>query len=114
LGGLGGVAVLAWPFTVDDAFVVARYAETLSNEGRYALNPGGAESDGVTGPLWLLPHLAASALGLPGIATAKALGLSCALVAVALWWRRLSRRTLGATTCALSWPLWLSSADLAV
>ena len=46
------------------------------------MNPG-TPSDGATGPLWLLPMAAAVALGLDPIATAKTVGLACAIAAAA-------------------------------
>ena len=48
-----GVGALAWPYTVDDAFIVARYAHNLAAGLGYAMNAH-QPSDGVTGPLWLL------------------------------------------------------------
>ncbi|MFW5875338.1 MAG: hypothetical protein ACOCXM_01245 [Myxococcota bacterium] len=62
---VGGVA---WPYTVDDAYIVARYAQHLADGHGYVMNPGADPSDGVTGPLWLLPM----SLGVPW---AKGLGL---------------------------------------
>ncbi|MBZ0115678.1 MAG: hypothetical protein K8H88_01695, partial [Sandaracinaceae bacterium] len=44
------VAALAWPFTIDDAFVTARYAERLARGQGYTMNDG-PPTDGVTGPL---------------------------------------------------------------
>src|SRR6476620_712341 len=69
------VGLLAWPYTVDDAFITARYARNLAQGFGYALNPGEI-SDGVTGPLWLAPQIAALWLGGDPIVTAKALGLA--------------------------------------
>jgi hypothetical protein len=48
------VGLCAWPYTVDDAFIVARYARRLADGRGYTFNLG-PPSDGVTGPLWLLP-----------------------------------------------------------
>lgn len=62
---IGGVA---WPYTVDDAYIVARYAHHLAEGHGYVMNPGADPSDGLTGPLWLLPMW----LGVPW---AKGLGL---------------------------------------
>lgn len=81
------VGIAAWPFTVDDAYVVARYA--LS--GGYAMNAGDAPTDGVTGPLWLLPGLAAHALHLDPVVAAKGLGLALAALAAALVVHRAAR-----------------------
>jgi hypothetical protein len=102
------VGAVSWPYTVDDAFIVARYAHNLVGGFGYAMNPH-APSDGVTGPLWLLPQCLAIALGLDPIAAAKALGLAAAAIAAALVVRRLSARAQGralgwiaAIACALS------------
>jgi len=102
------VGALSWPYTVDDAFIVARYAGHLVDGLGYGMNAH-ETSDGVTGPLWLLPQCLAIAVGLDPIAAAKALGLLAAAMAAALVARRLSARAQGkqiawiaAVTCALS------------
>jgi hypothetical protein len=77
------VGLLAWPYTVDDAFITARYARNLAHGAGYAMNPG-ETSDGVTGPLWLVPQIAALRLGGNPIFAAKLLGLACAVCAA---WR---------------------------
>jgi hypothetical protein len=94
------VGLLAWPYTVDDAFITARYARNLTHGSGYALNPG-APSDGVTGPLWLVPELAALWIGGDPIVVAKALGLACAAWAAWLVLRALRQRSGGhAAACA--------------
>jgi len=97
LASLGVVALawLAWPYTVDDAFITARYARNLATGAGYAMNPG-VTSDGVTGPLWLLPGVSASALGGDPVSAAKACGIACAALACWLVIARLQRRTGGA------------------
>jgi arabinofuranosyltransferase len=79
LAGAGVVALgaAAWPYTVDDAYVVARYAGHLCEGTGYVMNPGGPVTDGVTGPLWLLPMTM-------GVAGAKVTGLACAAVAAVM------------------------------
>jgi arabinofuranosyltransferase len=67
----------AWPYTVDDAYVVARYADHLVAGHGYAMNPGGPVTDGVTGLLWIVPM----ALGVP---VAKGVGLASAAFAAGL------------------------------
>lgn len=69
-----GLGLWAWPYTVDDAYILARYATHLRTGHGYAMNPGGPVTDGITGPLWLVPMAA-------GIPAAKAAGLLCAAVA---------------------------------
>ena len=50
LGAIGvALAVLAlWGFTVDDAFIIARYAHHIAIGDGYVFNAGGPTSDGVT------------------------------------------------------------------
>jgi hypothetical protein len=94
------VGLLAWPFSVDDAFITARYARNLAHGFGYAMNPGEV-SDGVTGPLWLLPQIVTSWLGGDPIGVAKALGLGCAACAAWLVLRALGQRSGGGVaTCA--------------
>ncbi|HVZ36591.1 MAG TPA: hypothetical protein VG963_29375, partial [Polyangiaceae bacterium] len=51
---LASLMAAAWPFTIDDAFIVGRYADRLAR-GRGYTYEDGIVSDGVSGPLWLLP-----------------------------------------------------------
>jgi arabinofuranosyltransferase len=89
-----GVALVAWPFTIDDAFIVARYADRLARGQGYTFNDG-LVSDGVTGPLWLLPLTAGARVGLAPIAVAKAGSSIATLLALLLVVRRAQRRALG-------------------
>jgi hypothetical protein len=76
--GLGlGLSARAWPFLVDDAFIVARYARRLAQGLGYTFQAGAA-SDGVTGPLWLLSLSAGARLGFDPVWLAKVLGMGCA------------------------------------
>lgn len=93
--GVVAMGVLCWPHTVDDAFIVARYAQTLASGGGYAMNPGGPVSDGVTGPLWLLPGLLSELLSLDPVVGAKLAGLCCVMLAVFLVVRRAGHRAGG-------------------
>src|SRR5690242_12771781 len=77
--GLAG-SLYAWPFLVDDAFIVVRYAERLAQGAGYGFQAG-PPTDGVTGPLWLLPLALAAFLGLPALLAAKLLGLFACAVA---------------------------------
>jgi hypothetical protein len=88
------VGLLAWPYTVDDAFITARYAQNLVAGLGYAMNPH-VPSDGVTGPLALLPAIIALALGGDPVAAAKGTGLASCAVAVWLMLARLRRRAGG-------------------
>lgn len=93
--GVFGVAGLAWPYTVDDAFIVARYAANLVAGHGYAFNAGGRASDGVTGPLWLAPFLIASLANVDAIAIAKLVGTACMAAAASLFVATLARRAGG-------------------
>jgi hypothetical protein len=81
--GVGLVGACAWPYTVDDSYIIARYALRLSRGDGYTWNPGPA-TDGVTGPLWLSPGLAAAAGGYDPVIAAKLAGLCCAALAAFL------------------------------
>ncbi|MET0285186.1 MAG: hypothetical protein ABW352_11980, partial [Polyangiales bacterium] len=108
---LAALSGMAWPFTVDDAFIAVRYAHRIALGLGYTFS-GGHASDGVTGPLWLLPMVAGARLGLPLLPLAK--GLSCAASLVAVAWLvvragRIARGREAAwwvvTVCASSLPL---------
>lgn len=71
---------VGWPFTVDDAFIAARYAVRLAQGAGYTFVDGPA-TDGVTGPLWLLPLTLTVLLGGDPIVAAKLLGALCSVVA---------------------------------
>jgi len=98
-GVVSGVALLAWPYTVDDAFIVARYARNIASGGGYGMNAG-TRSDGVTGPLWLVPQLIAVRAGLEPVLIAKLLGALCVATAIWLLLRDLAVRTLGSRALA--------------
>jgi hypothetical protein len=78
--GVGLVGVCAWPYTVDDSYIVARYALRLARGEGYTWNPGPA-TDGVTGPAWLVPSFLAAAGGYDPVIAAKVVGLCCAVLA---------------------------------
>jgi len=86
------VAISAWPFTVDDAYIVARYASRIAAGDGYTMDDG-PPTDGVTGPLWLVPMILARLLGSADpIAWAKIAGVICAaLAAIAVVERARSR-----------------------
>jgi hypothetical protein len=91
---LGAFWTASWPFTVDDAFIAARYAVRLAHGAGYTFADG-AVTDGVTGPLWLLPLATASALGVDPVAFAKLFGGMCSVGALGLVIARVRGRTLG-------------------
>ncbi|MEM9191984.1 MAG: hypothetical protein AAGF12_22615 [Myxococcota bacterium] len=94
IAGVGAIASLSWPFTVDDAFITARYAGRVAEGLGYTFHDG-PPTDGVTGPLWLLPLVAAEWAGFDAVVTAKLFGAGCTLAAVGLVVVRLRRRALG-------------------
>lgn len=85
--GVLTMAALAGLFVVDDAFIVARYAQNLVSGGGWAMNPG-VPSDGVTGLLWVLPMAIASLAGVNSVAFAQGLGATLGAAAAALVVRR--------------------------
>jgi hypothetical protein len=110
---LGVLSGLAWPFTVDDAFIAVRYAARLATGLGYTFS-GGYASDGVTGPLWLLPLVAGARLGLPAlqlVPLAKGLSGAASLMAASWLVARAGRSARGAQAawwvaclCASSLP----------
>lgn len=108
---VAGIGLFAWAYTVDDAFITARYARNLTDGLGYAMNPG-HPSDGVTGPLWLLPQLLACAAGVDPIATAKLVGLACASAAAYLAVAGLRARARGGAAAAAACALFVFSPSL--
>lgn len=80
--GVAGLGLAAWPYTVDDAFITARYASRIASGAGYTFQDGSA-TDGVTGPAWTLPGIVAQHLGVEPWMAQKALGLALACIAVA-------------------------------
>lgn len=73
-------------WTVDDAYILFRYAQHWVTTGIPTWNPGEPAVEGYTGTLYLALLAAASALGVPLEATAKAIGLlSYALTGLLVW-----------------------------
>lgn len=105
---VGAVGALAWPYAVDDAYVLARYAARIAGGAGYTFIDG-PPTDGVTGPLGLIPAIASAAwLGDP-LVGAKVAGLAAAVGAtvwVVLAAGRESRHHGVVTGLLLSlWPL---------
>ena len=84
----------AWPFTVDDAFIAARYAARLARGLGYTFDSG-PPTDGVTGPLWLLPLVAGVRAGIAPVLLGKWLSLVAGAVALLLVIARTKRVALG-------------------
>lgn len=81
IAGLGVIvpAALTWAYAVDDAWIVARYARRLL-DGRGYTFVDGAPTDGITGPLGLLPALLGAIFDAP-LEGAKAAGVLAAVLA---------------------------------
>lgn len=103
-GGIWVVGFCAWPYTVDDAYIIARYALRISRGEGYTWNPGEA-SDGVTGPAWLLPGLLAAWAGRDPVFAAKLCGLGCAALSALCCVRELLARARGTRSAAFLVPL---------
>ena len=73
----------AWQFTVDDAYIVFRYAQNLAAGAGPTLNAGLPPVEGVSQVLWMawlvLPHW----LGIDVVAFAKVSGVA---LTIATWW----------------------------
>jgi hypothetical protein len=93
-GAIALVGLCAWPYTVDDAFIVGRYAARLAGGLGYTFDDG-PQTDGVTGPAWLLPGVVATRLGVDPVEAAKACGLLCSVICAWITLRALGRRSQG-------------------
>jgi hypothetical protein len=115
LAGAGVLAVgaAAWPYTVDDAYITARYATRIATGAGYTMNDG-PPTDGVTGPLWLLPGVIARGLGGDPVLAAKLVGLACAALAAALLVAQVGRRAVGSRAVWTACAFLVSSATLGI
>ena len=94
------LGALAWPYTVDDAFVIGRYAARLASGRGYTFVDGvegvdGPATDGVTGPPALLLGVLASLLGIDPVDAAKAVGLLAGALAVGVLVYAAQQRVVG-------------------
>ena len=103
------IGLAAWPYTVDDAFVLARYAARLAAGDGWTMNDG-PPTDGVTGPLGLVPGVVAALLGRDPVFASKLTGLLAGALAAAL----VARRAAPLTPSSALLPLLLASPLLAV
>jgi hypothetical protein len=83
IGLLGLTYAWAYPYTVDDAFIVTRYAVRLAQGRGYTFNDG-APTDGVTSPLWLALAVFAEWTGIGAMTGQKMAGMA-ATGAAMLW-----------------------------
>lgn len=88
------IGAIAFPYTVDDAYVLARYAARLA-AGRGWTMIDGAPTDGVTGPLAIVPGFVAASLGADPVIASKLVGLLCGALAAGLACRAATRHALG-------------------
>jgi hypothetical protein len=100
LAGLAvlAIALLSWPYAVDDAFVVARYAEHVASGVGWRMNAADPPTDGVTGPLAIVPGLLAAMIGLDAALVGRVAGAACGALAAALACRAAARHALGGPT----------------
>ncbi len=79
---LVALGAAAWPFTIDDAYILARYARRIATGAGYTM-VAGPPTDGVTGPLALVPGLLGQLGWGDPVAASKIVGLLAA--ALAAW-----------------------------
>jgi hypothetical protein len=97
---LAGLAYV-WPFSVDDSYIMASYARRLASGLGYTFRAG-PPTDGVTGPLWLVPLTLGARLGFDAALVSKLAGGACALATV-LWLPcELRARALGLRAAAVA------------
>lgn len=72
-------------YVPDDTFITLRYARNLARGEGLVFNEG-IRLEGYTNFLWLVMLAAAARLGLPLLATARALSLACSLAVLGLTW----------------------------
>ncbi len=94
-----GAALFA--YTVDDAFIVGRYARRLAGGLGYSFVDG-PSTDGVTAPIWLLPGVVGAMMGADPVDAAKCTGLACAALTVLLLHEAARRRAIGALGAAVA------------
>jgi hypothetical protein len=102
-----GLAALAWPFAIDDAWIPVRYARHLREGAGYVWNVGGPSTDGVTPLPWAAVLLYPLARGTP-LAV-----LTRAKLAGALVWS-VTAATFGYRLGVLRVPRWIKVVPLLV
>jgi hypothetical protein len=93
LGALS-LGALSWPYTVDDAYVIGRYAARLAHGEGYTFVEG-PPTDGITGPPFVLIGTLGASAGLDPVDVAKGFGLVCGVLAIAILHRAARRRVVG-------------------
>jgi arabinofuranosyltransferase len=84
----------SFAYTVDDAYVLGRYARRLAAGLGWTFERG-PPTDGVTGPLALVPGVVGALLGLDPVLVLKSVGLASGAIAAAMVARVASRHALG-------------------
>jgi hypothetical protein len=95
--GIGLLALTyawAYPYTVDDAYIVTRYAERLAHGKGYTFNDG-PQTDGVTSPLWLAMAALAEWSGMGGLVGQKVAGMAASGAAIVHVLRHVHGRSCG-------------------
>jgi len=82
LAALVDRARIYWPFTVDDTFITLRYSKHLAEGLGVSWNPRGEPVEGYTTAAWMALLAVPHALGLDGLAFAKAAGVVLAFGAM--------------------------------
>ena len=81
--GVGAAQWASWPYTVDDAFVLARYARRIAGGLGYTMREG-PPTDGLTGPVGVIVPALASSFGGDPLLAAKIVGAASSLVGAAV------------------------------
>jgi hypothetical protein len=108
------MAIAAWEihaspsWTVDDAFIVARYAENLGAHGVFAWNLEGPRVEGITGLLLALAETLSVLAGVVPVAAAKAIGVVALLASAPLVAGTVRRLGLPSPTAGIAAWLYLS------
>lgn len=106
------VAVALGPaWTVDDAYIVARYAENLVRHGELAWNPGEPRVEGFTGFALPLVVAAGISLGADPIAVATAVGIASLAAGAVLFWLCLRELALPAPAAGLAYAGYVAAAE---
>ncbi len=83
-------AILWWPRTVDDAYIIFQYARNLT-EGQGAVYNPGERVEGYSSPSWMGLMAALIAAGVDPVAASKWLGLAASVALLVLVYRSLER-----------------------
>jgi hypothetical protein len=91
---LGAIALLlwgclsVWPFTVDDSYIIFRYACNLAEGHGPTFNPGGPPVEGLTCPLWMWLLSVPAWMSIDLIVASKVLGVLAMVVTLLILLRQ--------------------------